>query len=272
MFMIQEKILFSAKENVYMDAYLHTATDEMPTKKERPAIIICPGGGYEWCSAREADPIAWQFMAAGYQVFVLYYSLCDKAVFPQPLIDLSQAVAHVRNNAGKYHVVPEKIAVMGFSAGGHLTASLGTLWNLEEIQSAAGVKGEENKPNAILLGYPVITVDGWITASGALPRLIGDGDADKVKSFLDCHKNVGKQTPPTFLVHAADDGLVPVGDSIKFADALDRAGVSFELHIFPNMGHGFALANHITSGEGDARVASWTQYATSWLDREFGWK
>jgi acetyl esterase/lipase len=269
--MISEKILFSKKENVYMDAYLRTPSDEMPDRKIRPAVIVCPGGGYEWCSAREADPVAMQFLAAGYNVFVLYYSIHDKAVFPEPLIDLSQAVKEVRTNAEKYGIDPNRIAVIGFSAGGHLTASLGTLWNNKEIQAAAGVSGEENKPNAILLGYPVITVDGWIKESGSLDRLVGESDREKVISLLDCHKNVGKQTPPAFLVHAADDGTVPVGDSLKFAGACDKAGVPFELHIFPNMGHGFSLANRETSGEGDVRVASWVNYATSWLNRIFNW-
>ncbi len=270
--MTAEKILFSEKAGVYMNAYLHTPSDEMPTKKVRPAVVVCPGGGYWWCSAREADPVALQFLAKGYNVFVLYYTIGEEVAFPSSLIDLSQGMAHIRRNAEKYSIDPQKIGVIGFSAGGHLTATLGTLWNLEEVQKGAGVSGEENKPNAIMLGYPVITVDGWITADGAHTRLAKGRDMEETKKLLDCHKNVGPQTPPAFIFHAADDGLVPVGDSLKFAAAMDDNKIPFELHIYENMGHGFSIATHQTSGEGDQRVASWVPLAISWLDKQFNWK
>lgn len=141
--------------------YLRDRTVEMPVFNTRPAILILPGGGYAWCSRREADPVAMQFLQAGYNVFTLYYTCRSDETVPalrwQPLIDAAGAILHIRRNAEQFGTDPAKIAICGFSAGGHLAASTAILWDAEPVQTALGIHGTEARPDAVVLGYPVIT-------------------------------------------------------------------------------------------------------------------
>ena len=141
--------------------YLRDRTVEMPAFNTRPAILILPGGGYAWCSKREADPVAMQFLKAGYNVFTLYYTCRSDTNVPalrwQPLIDAAGAILHIRRNAEQFGTDPAKIAICGFSAGGHLAASTAILWDVEPVQTALGIHGTEARPDAVVLGYPVIT-------------------------------------------------------------------------------------------------------------------
>ena len=144
--------------------YLRDRTVEMPAFNTRPAILILPGGGYAWCSRREADPVAMQFRQAGYNVFTLYYTCRSDETVPalrwQPLIDAAGAILHIRRNAEQFGTDPAKIAICGFSAGGHLAASTAILWDAEPVQTALGIHGTEARPDAVVLGYPVITAGG----------------------------------------------------------------------------------------------------------------
>ena len=144
-----------------LTGYLRDETNEMPAFNIRPAMLILPGGGYAFCSAREADPIAMQFLQAGYQTFVLEYTCAhtpEQAPLRwQPLIDAAGAILHLRRNAAKLRLDPFKIAVCGFSAGGHLAASTAILWDAAPVQKALGITAEEARPDAVVLGYPVIT-------------------------------------------------------------------------------------------------------------------
>lgn len=144
--------------------YLRDRTVEMPAFNTRPAILILPGGGYAWCSKREADPVAMQFLQAGYNVFTLYYTCRSDETVPalrwQPLIDAAGAILHIRRNAEQFGTDPAKIAICGFSAGGHLAASTAILWDVEPVQTALGIHGTEARPDAVVLGYPVITAGG----------------------------------------------------------------------------------------------------------------
>lgn len=145
-----------------LTGYLRDETNEMPAFNIRPAMLILPGGGYAFCSAREADPIAMQFLQAGYQTFVMEYTCAhtpEQAPLRwQPLIDAAGAILHLRRNAAKLRLDPFKIAVCGFSAGGHLAASTAILWDAAPVQKALGITAEEARPDAVVLGYPVITV------------------------------------------------------------------------------------------------------------------
>ena len=152
-----KRYIINEKSGAYLDRICHTAfPEQMPRVVKRPAVIVCPGGGYCALSAREADPVAYQFLAAEFNTFVLYYSLNEHAVFPNSLLDLCAAMKLIRENAEEFGVIEDQLAVLGFSAGGHLTGSLGVHWNNPEIMERSGCKNGENKPNALILIYPVI--------------------------------------------------------------------------------------------------------------------
>lgn len=256
-------------ENVKLKGYLYEESTELDQKwKKRPTVVVCPGGGYWFCSYREADAVASQFLAKGFNAFVFTYSVGDAAVFPQPLVELSRAVADIRKNADEWGIDEEKIAVCGFSAGGHLTASLGTLWNDSEVQEKSACFNGENKPNALILGYPVISAS-WAIMDNSIARLIGNNDFDKTLKKLNMQNNVGPHTPPTFLVHTFNDGAVPVKDSLLFADALEKHDVPFDLHIFTNGGHGLSVGTDIV-GTDEKSFAAWVDICTDWLHRLFG--
>ena len=122
----------------------------------RPAVVICPGGGYRYTSSREPESIAMQYLAAGMQAFVLYYN-CAPSVFPCALLELAKSVSIVRSHAAEWNIDPDKILVVGFSAGGHLAASIGCFWNQEFVYGPLGLTAEDIRPNGNILGYPVIT-------------------------------------------------------------------------------------------------------------------
>ena len=241
------------------------AHDTLP----RPAIIVCPGGAYEWCCPRDAEPVALRLLPYGFQTFVLNYSIGDKAVYPAPLRDLSKAVCHVRDNAEEYNVDPDKIFVMGFSAGGHLSAAYGVFWNTEMAQFDGMIKGS-NKPTGVAPCFPVITADPATGHRYSYSKICGgdefvDSLADKYNPSL----HVSEDTVPMFLWHTFEDEAVPVASSLIMADALNRAKIPFELHIFPHGGHGMVLANEESAGRNeklvDPHTAKWVEMLVCWL-------
>lgn len=251
-------------------AYLHEPAGEMSYLNTRPAVVVCPGGGYVYCSRREADPIAMQYLAAGFHAFVLYYSAGEDVSFPTPLCELSQSMKLIRDNSEEWGIIPDKIAVCGFSAGGHLSASLGTLWNHPIIEKKTGMKNGENRPNALILGYPVTTTS-WMVNDGAIERILREDNS--LKELLCCQNFVGKHTPPAFLFHTYMDNLVPVEDSLCFANAMAKQDIPFEMHIFKDGGHGLSLASPLTGHFGDGvdglESSEWVKMSTRWLWRLF---
>ena len=183
--------------------YLRDETTEMPAFNIRPAILILPGGGYAWCSSREADPVAMQFLQAGYNVFILTYTCRKDDTQPplrwQPLIDAAGAILHIRRNAAKFRVDPFKVAVCGFSAGGHLAASTAILWDAEPVQKALSIHAEEARPDAVVLGYPVIT-SGIMTHGGSIKNLCGDNAELKATMSLE-NQIRGESAALLYLAH-----------------------------------------------------------------------
>lgn len=244
--MICEKIQLQGAGDVSLTAYVHEPSVEMPNMKTRPAILVIPGGGYEMCSDREADPVAMPFLAQGYCAFVLRYSVGrETAQWPNPLRDAEQAMRLIRSRAAQWHIDPEKIAAIGFSAGGHLAGALATV--------------SDEKPNALILGYPCILGEEICMQMIGAPQL-----EDKVTA----------QTPPTFIFAASNDGRVPIRHSLRFADALDAAGVPFQLHIFDLGDHGFSVGTHVVCATEGAQLANkeskrWVKMCTDWLNRLF---
>lgn len=252
------------------DGYTPTLTTYILDNKslgvsKRPAVLVCPGGGYVNCSAIEAEPIVMQFLSAGFNAFLLNYSV-SPAKYPAALEEVSRAVEIIRENAEEWGVFEDKIAVCGFSAGAHLAASLGVFWNREPIKSA----GKKNKPNALILSYPVIT-SGEAAHRGSFEQLCGD-DAELIKK-MSLENQVTSDTPPTFLWHTFEDAAVPVENSLLFASALRSCNVPFELHIYPKGGHGLSLLKEETGLLPGSRFSEnakgWMALACGWLKEVF---
>ena len=216
--------------------YVLSNYNDLDPDRRRAFILICPGGGYHYCSEREAEPVAIKFNSLGYNAAVLYYTVNptgeghrDEGIFPEPQEDLAKAVAWVRGNAGELNTDPSRIAVLGFSAGGHLAASLGVFWPEYGVMS---------RPNALVLCYSVIT-GGEYAHRGSIDNLIGSR-----KQLLDkvsLEKHVSNETPPTFLWASDKDPSVPCRNSIMFSDALDACGVKNEIHLYDSCHHGLSL-------------------------------
>ncbi|HZJ83397.1 MAG TPA: alpha/beta hydrolase [Clostridia bacterium] len=257
--------------------YLYESTEDfVPTldtyildgDKKRPCVLICPGGAYGFTSPREAEPIAMQFNAAGFHAFVVYYSVAPKR-HPQPLMDLSRAMCIIRHRSDEWNVDPDKIAVCGFSAGGHLAASLGVHWNKPYLEEVSGIEIGMNRPNALILSYPVIS-SGDYSHEGSIKNLLGD---DLTKPHLleemSLELNISEWTPPTFLWHTFDDDAVPVENTLLFAQGLRKKNIPFELHIYPHGPHGLSLANDETD-DGNMgsypHVATWMSLCIEWLE------
>ena len=218
----------------YLELYLLGESSQPPTG----LVLICPGGGYVRRSKHEGEPIAKVFNELGWHAAVLQYRTAP-SVYPAPQQDALRAIRIIRAHAGEWKVKPDNIAILGFSAGGHLAASCGTLWN--EINADAGdaADSESSKPDAMILCYPVINVSTGHKGSGR--RLLGSQEPDPVKlAKLDLETRVTKETPPAFLWHAAYDRVVPVWNSIRFAEAMWAQKNTAELHVFPRGSHGIS--------------------------------
>lgn len=231
----------------------------------RPTVVICPGGAYQFTSGREGEPVALRFNALGYNVFVLDYSVAPER-YPAALLELAASVAYVRKNAARYHADPGRIAVAGFSAGGHLAASLGTLWKEPVLSGTLGLDAGLFRPDALILAYPVLSA-GTFTHRESLENLTGEDEA--AWAPLSLENRVTSDTPPAFLWHTFPDPAVPVENSLLFADALRKNGVPFELHIFPTGGHGLSLCDEETACGNAEQVmphnAAWLPLCAEWL-------
>ena len=247
-----------------MSVYLPDNSPEIQIDRKHPTVVICPGGGYAMTSDREAEPIALRFAAAGCNAVVVRYS-CVPARFPAALFELSYAVAKVRENAQEWNVDTDRIAVCGFSAGGHLAASFSTLWNRDFVKEYFDYQGGENKPNGMILGYPVIT-SGEHAHGGSIENLLGEKTADPILlELVSAEKQVSSDTPPAFIWHTFDDACVPVEHSLILAQTLAKEKISTELHIYPKGPHGLALASRET---GDFAVVPECQ---NWIDMAIRW-
>ena len=270
--MIHKKIEIKARGmeavgNLY--TYFLDSSIEMRPNEKRPVILMCPGGGYEMTSDREAEPMAMQFLAMGYHVAVLRYSVCPVR-YPAALLQVAESVLYLKEHADEYHIDPEKIVVQGCSAGGHLAANYGIAWNSPFLTKLMGM---ENDPEqlcvaGLLLCYPVIT-SGEKAHEESFRNLLGEQYEEK-KEELSLENQVTPDTPPTFLWHTATDETVPVENSLYFFQACLQQGVSAELHIYPVGGHGLSLANEETcraNGIGvQKECQSWISLAQTWLE------
>jgi acetyl esterase/lipase len=227
------------------------------------AIVVCPGGGYRMLAPHEGEPVARWLNGLGIAAFVLEYRHAPHR-HPAPLQDAQRAIRLVRHFAGEWNVAPDRVGILGFSAGGHLAATAGTQPGAGDPHADDPVERQSARPDLMVLCYPVITFVSE-RDSVSMANLIGEDAPDDLRRALSAELNVTPGTPPAFLWHTAEDAAVPVEDSLRFASALHRAGVRFALHVFPHGRHGLGLATD------DPTVGQWTTLCARWLaDQGFG--
>lgn len=245
----------------YLEVYVRTPSKEI-NRKSRPAILIFPGGGYEFLSDREGEPVALAFLSKGYSAFVLNYSL--NTSYPIPLNEAFMAVAYIRENAERYCVNPDKIAAIGFSAGGHLAGLLATA-TAEEVKSVPICPTV--LPNAVILSYPVVTMGEYTHECSR--RVISDR-AKISYEMLSVEKRVTKDSIPAFIWHTVEDNCVPLENSLMLAEAYRRAGVPFSMIVFEKGWHGMSLCNEETDNRDECDlknsfIGKWFELAIDWL-------
>ncbi len=235
----------------------------------RPGILVLPGGGYGFTSPREAEPIALAWTAAGYNAYVLYYTTVPGTRWPTALTEAMTALVRIREMAAEWDQDPGRVAVTGFSAGGHLAADLACVAADTKLLARLGFTPAAVRPDAAVLCYPVISGTD-VGHRGSFENLLGDriGDPEAL-ARVSLETRVTRETPPCFLWHTANDDAVPVENSLLFAQALARAGVPFELHVYPDGAHGLSLGSWFVDTP-HPPVQDWIAAARNWLDGVFG--
>jgi acetyl esterase/lipase len=259
---------------------------------KRPAVIVCPGGGYQFVSENEGEPVALAYAREGYCAFVLDYSVRIENPFPKGLSELALAVKFVREHAGEWNIDSDDISVAGFSAGGHLAASLGVFYDKKFLQELVHAKEDEIKPNALILGYPALSLIKWNTApmapeiakmmdDGLMPDLRGedilqiiagkldvtDEDAD----YFNLMNQVTKKTPPSFLWGSNQDTVIHPSDLWGFAAKLREYDVPYELHIFGRGPHGQSTADQVIAAKEQLsthHLRHWLPLSLMWLEEK----
>ena len=245
---------------------------EMGLDRKRPLVLVCPGGAYAFLSEKEGEPLAVRFLSMGYHAALLSYTVNSegknpKGCYPVALLQLANSVKYIKEHAEEYGVDPDKIIIQGSSAGGHLAGSFGVFWNREFLEDALQVEKGFLRPAGLILNYAVLT-SGPKTHRDSIYNLLGERYEELVDE-MSLEKQVSKDTPRTFLWHTVPDDLVPVENSMLFAQACIDHGVSVELHLYPVGLHGLALGNHETQNADGyglvPEVQSWADLVQTWL-------
>ncbi|MDO4337393.1 MAG: alpha/beta hydrolase [Eubacteriales bacterium] len=294
--------LYENREDVTLTTYILQDSPELLAGKPRPAVVICPGGGYFNCSDREAEPVAIKFASMGYHTFVLRYSTyCEgtgafpdimkgieaneNSRYPNAMREIGKTFLLIRENADKWLVDTERIAVCGFSAGAHNAAMYATNWHEDVISEYFHEDKEKFRPAAAILGYTLsdyIYMRDAIKEYNPMDRAFFEasntaylGTAEPCGEMLDMvspARHVTKNTPPVFLWATSQDTLVPVQHTIRMSYALAEKKIPFEMHIFEEGPHGLALSTQATAGEKSQiypDAAKWADLAGCWLEKRF---
>lgn len=235
-----------------LDVYLADASSD-----QKPAVIICAGGGYSRRAAHEGEPVAQWLNTIGISAFVVRYRVAPYR-YPYPIMDAKRAIRYVRYYAERFCVNPNQIGILGFSAGGHLASTIGTHIDEGDPNALDPIDRLSARPDALILCYPVITF-GTYRHQGSIKNLLGKEAVVSQMEALSNELHVSEKTPPTFLWHTANDQTVKVENSILFAQALSRKQIPYELHIFPDGKHGLGLATE------HPHVSIWTELCKRWF-------
>ncbi|HAG70387.1 MAG TPA: hypothetical protein DCL38_10525 [Lachnospiraceae bacterium] len=257
----------NAQNQVRLCINIMDASEELKVK-DRPLVLVCPGGGYTFTSDREADAVAVQFNAMGFHSAVLRYSVAP-AEYPEALLELGRSILHLRRNAKKWHIDKDRIILLGFSAGGHLVCSYCCFWEEDFVAKELGAEKEELKPNGMMLGYPVIT-SGEFAHKDSIDNLLGKRASDmELREKMSLEKQISKSVPRTFVWHTFGDKTVPVQNTLMLVDALVKNEIPVECHIFEKGDHGLSMADWYTvdkDGFGiEKGCQSWIRLAGNWL-------
>ena len=252
----------------FMPKVTYYLLDKWKKECQRPMVIVVPGGGYGCvCSDREGERIALRYNAAGFHAAVLEYCVKPHR-HPEPIRNLARAIEIARENADQWQLDPNAILVCGFSAGGHLCASISTLWNEERIFTKEEIDSKKHRPNGSILCYPVITSQGKAHL-GSFKNLTGSDDPDnELVKMYSLELAVNEGTCPSFILHTFYDQIVPVENSLLYAHALEKNNIPFELHIYPNGAHGIALQSDevIWSRPDRDRDYAWMKLSVDWIN------
>ena len=238
------------------------------TANAHTAVIICPGGGYQILAYNlEGTEIAKRLASWGITAFVLKYRLPDDQIMKDksfgPLMDAERAIMMVRAEAGKWNIRPDRIGIMGFSAGGHLAASLSNLYHLDLLGNL-NPKQVSLRPDFSILGYPVISMEDDITHQGSKTALLGASPSRALVQKFSLERQVTDRSPATFIVLASDDPGVPPANSLRYITALQQQQVPVELHMYQNGGHGFGGENKQSPDDWMLRLKHWLEQG-QWL-------
>lgn len=251
----------------YVTAYLPYNMIEMKRQDWlRPCMIVCPGGGYHFCSEREAEVIGIHFLPEGYNVFVLNYSVAPYR-YPTQLREVAALMELIYSNATQWNCDTSKVTIIGFSAGGHLACHYSNAYNCAEVRA---VFPESKGVQAAILSYPVISADSAFSHRRSFQYLTGREELTKEEVIkFSCENMVTYKTPPTFVWHTASDAGVPVKNSLVYAQALAENKVPFSLHIYPWGPHGFATVDLQTNKPEELTPAA--LLAAQWLPDVKAW-
>lgn len=272
--MIYETVPLSAAPGAAeLACYAPGNSPELGMDRLRPALIICPGGGYHTRSDREGEPVALRFAGLGCAAFVLRYHVAPRGRWPIPQRQLLAAIGHVRANCRRYGVDPAAVVVMGFSAGGHLAGCGGLLWNRQELYRPLRKRPAFFRPDGVVLCYPVVT-SGPAAHQGSMDNLLGER-REELGRLVSLERQATRKAPPFFIWHTADDTCVPVENSLLLGEALRAKGVDVELRIYPHGIHGQSLADHTVFAPDRAWMAApscavWVEHCDAWLQHRFG--
>ena len=254
--------------NGHLTVYVQDTPQNLMVKS-RPMVLICPGGGYGGVSQRESEPLALPFLAMGCHAAVLTYSVAPHR-YPTQLKEAAWSVQFLRSHAEEWKINPNQILVLGCSAGGHLAAHLGTTWQEEWLSESIGATPEQIRPNGLILCYPVIT-SGEHRNIGSFEALLGDNPDPALWQAMSLEHKVTEHTPPTFIWHTFDDTCVPPQNSLLFVDAMKKANVPCEFHLYPHGIHGLSLATEQTAMENglclQPECAGWIDLVKGWIER-----
>lgn len=239
-----------------------------------PAVIILGGGGYKTIDSYETIPIALNFLSKGYHSFILDYSIDENSTYPNPLIDVYKAILFIREKTNEWHIDKDKIVLIGFSAGAHLTGLCGSQWKLDIFENLLNDKKENFKPNAMVLCYPITSMDLLRKEKGENVGTNWGKILNQNKEEVDIIKSIDQDTIPTFIWHTRTDGVVSSTQSIKMMEKMNEYSIPYEAHIFFDGFHGLSLNDKLSNykyaiqdGYNPINVDRWFELMINWLNR-----